>query len=218
MRRVNDESLALIKSWEGLRLNAYKDSGGILTIGYGHTSAAGEPKVVEGMTIDESYAERILRKDLNHFQNAVTKYVKVSLNDNQFSALVSFCFNVGVPQFSKSTLVKKLNRGDYSAVPNELAKWVFVKGKRDDGLVNRRAVESGLWSKGSYVSSNYQKVEKDLDVKPLKTEAVAPVVSVASGVGHLFVGQGPVQWALAITIVIAALVSSVLVFKRYLKS
>ncbi|GHC79294.1 lysozyme [Limoniibacter endophyticus] len=151
-RQINREGLDHIKRWEGVRLVAYRDVAGVLTIGYGHTSNAGAPKVTPGMKITEAEAERILQTDLRKFEKRVSELVKVPLNDNQFAALVSFDFNTGA--LHKSTLLKKLNAGDYDAVPVELMKWVNAGGKRVQGLVNRRASEAGLWAKGEFVSSN----------------------------------------------------------------
>lgn len=148
-RRVNAESLALIKQWEGLRLETYKDVGGVLTIGYGSTS-----DVEPGMKITRAQAHRRLVKDLATAEGAVDSLVKVDLTPNQFGALVSFVFNVGVGAFSKSTLLRKLNAGDYASVPSELARWNKVKGKTVAGLANRRAAEAGLWSRGEFVASN----------------------------------------------------------------
>lgn len=159
MRKVNQEGVDLIKRWEGLELKAYTDSAGVLTIGYGHTSAAGAPKVYAGMTISEPEAEAVLKSDLSKFEERVSRLVKVPLTDNQFAALVSFDFNTGA--LHKSTLLKKLNAGNYEAVPGELSKWVNAGGKKLKGLVNRRAAEAGLWARGSFVSSNTQEVSKD---------------------------------------------------------
>lgn len=151
-RKINAEGVRLIKQWEGLKLNAYRDVAGVLTIGHGHTSAAGIPKVREGMRISDKEAEDILKDDLRKFENRVNSLVKVPLTDNQFAVLVSFDFNTGA--LHKSTLLKKLNGGGYDAVPAELMKWVNAGGKRVQGLVNRRAAEAGLWAKGEFVSSN----------------------------------------------------------------
>lgn len=149
MRKVNAESLALIKQWEGLRLDAYEDVGGVLTIGYGHTATA-----KEGMRITKGQASALLRRDLASAEEAVDRLVKVDLTPNQFGALVSFVFNVGAEAFRKSTLLRKLNAGDYASVPSELARWNKVKGKTVAGLANRRAAEAGLWSRGEFVASN----------------------------------------------------------------
>lgn len=162
-RTINQDGLAHIKRFEGLRLKAYSDVAGVLTIGYGHTSAAGAPKVYAGQTITEADAEKILMSDLAKFEARVSRLVKVPLTDNQFAVLVSFDFNTGA--LHKSTLLKKLNAGDYDAVPAELMKWVNAGGKRVQGLVNRRAAEAGLWAKGEFVSSNTVEAKKAVPVK-----------------------------------------------------
>lgn len=163
MRKINDAGLKLIKQWEGLELVSYKDVAGVWTIGYGHTSAAGIPNVKPGMRINETEAEGILRGDLSKFESRVNSLVKVTLNENQFAALVSFDFNTGA--LHKSTLLKKLNAGDYDAVPSELMKWINAGGKKVKGLVNRRAAEAGLWVKGEFVSSNTVDAEKAINKK-----------------------------------------------------
>lgn len=146
-RRINRAGLAHIKSWEGLRLTAYLDVANVLTIGYGSTG----PHVRPGMKITEEQAEALLKQDLDRFEARVENYVKVPLSDNQFAALVSFDFNTGA--LHKSTLLKKLNAGDYKAVPGELMKWTKAKvgGKLTTvkGLVNRRTSEVGLWKSGA---------------------------------------------------------------------
>lgn len=163
VRRINAAGLSHIMQWEGKRLVAYQDVAGIWTIGYGHTTAAGIPRVREGMRISDKEAEDILKKDLGKFEDRVSRLVKVPLTDNQFAVLVSFDFNTGA--LHKSTLLKKLNEGDYDAVPAELMKWVNAGGKRVQGLVNRRAAEAGLWAKGEFVSSNTVEAKKAVPVK-----------------------------------------------------
>ncbi len=162
-RRINAAGLSHIMQWEGKRLVAYQDVAGIWTIGYGHTTAAGIPRVREGMRISDKEAEDILKKDLGKFEDRVSRLVKVPLTDKQFAVLVSFDFNTGA--LHKSTLLKKLNAGDYDAVPAELMKWVNAGGKRVQGLVNRRAAEAGLWAKGEFVSSNTVEAKKAVPVK-----------------------------------------------------
>lgn len=162
-RRINAAGLSHIMQWEGKRLVAYQDVAGIWTIGYGHTTAAGIPRVREGMRISDKEAEDILKTDLRKFEDRVSRLVKVPLTDNQFAVLVSFDFNTGA--LHKSTLLKKLNAGDYDAVPAELMKWVNAGGKRVQGLVNRRAAEAGLWAKGEFVSSNTVEAKKAVPVK-----------------------------------------------------
>ena len=156
-RKLNETGIEHIKRWEGVRLKAYRCSAGVSTIGVGHTSMAGPPPVYDGMTITREQADEIFRRDIVKYERAVEEAVKVKLSDNQFATLVSLCFNIGPTAFAKSNLVRKLNAGQYDAVPAELMKWVTVKGRRVDGLVNRRAAEAGLWAKGSFVSSRDEK-------------------------------------------------------------
>ncbi|WP_455474747.1 lysozyme [Bartonella sp. B30(2025)] len=215
MRKISKEGFALIKQWEGLRLQSYQDATGIWTIGYGHTSNAGKPFVHKNMSITERTAEEILFQDLKQFEKAVDQAVAVSLTDEQFAALVSFCYNVGIKAFCNSTLLRKLNKGDYEAVPFELQKWTKAGGKRLQGLVNRRAAEAGLWAKGSYVCSNYQRVETKEPTGFIKAEALAPIIGSFSGLGGLLAGNGPVQWAFAVIMVLAACAGVVFVAKRF---
>jgi lysozyme len=141
-RIINTAGLDLIKHFEGLRLEAYQDSGGIWTIGYGHTRG-----VHEGMTCSQHQADAWLEADLSIAEAEVLRVVKVPLNDNQFAALTSFAFNER--GFALSTLVKKLNAGNYASVPDELKKWIYADHKIDPGLVKRRAAEAELFTKGS---------------------------------------------------------------------
>jgi lysozyme len=140
------KGLALIREFEGCELKAYKCPAGIWTIGHGHTTSAGHPAVKQGMTITAKEAEDILKRDLAKFEKAVCEAVKVPLTQEQFDALVSFAFNCGPTNLRNSTLLKKLNAGNYAAVPSELNKWVKAKGKTLKGLVRRREAEGFLWS------------------------------------------------------------------------
>lgn len=142
MRHINEEGLALIKNFEGLHLTAYQCSGHVWTIGYGHTRT-----VRRGMTITPSEAEQLLKEDLFIAERAVARLVQVPLSDNQFSALVSFTFNVGVGNLENATLLKLLNRGWYEQVPAQFARWTKAGGEVLGGLARRRAAEARLWNK-----------------------------------------------------------------------
>ncbi|WP_375651956.1 MULTISPECIES: lysozyme [unclassified Bartonella] len=214
-RKISKDCLYCLKKWEGLRLQSYQDASGVWTIGYGHTKKAGQPTVVEGMVITEKKAETMLLADLRQYERAVEKAVCVNLSDEQFGALVSFCYNVGIAAFQNSTLLKRLNRGDYEAVPTELQKWTKAGGKRLEGLAHRRAAEEGLWAKGAYVSSNYQTVETKQPTGFLKAEALAPIIGSFSGLGGFLAGNGPIQWALAAIMVLAACTGIFFVAKRF---
>ena len=147
-RRVSEEALALIKRWEGLKLQSYKCVAGVWTVGFGHVATA-RP----GMVISETQATRLLMEDLARFEAAIERLVRVPLSDGQFGALVSWAFNVGEGAAARSSLIRKLNAGEYDAVPGELARWNKVDGKVVPGLSNRRAAEAGLWARGSHVAS-----------------------------------------------------------------
>jgi len=216
-RKIGKEGLSHIKQWEGLRIRAYQDVGGIWTIGYGHTAAAGDPKPHSGMVISAIEAEAILARDLRRFEAAVERHVKVALNDNQFAALVSFCYNIGEEAFRRSTLVRKLNQGDYDCVPAELAKWVHTKGRRVQGLVNRRAAEAGLWVRDAFVASHDQTCATIQENPYLKPEVWAPSMGAVAGFSGFVSGQGPFQWALAFIMLISFLLGVWYVIRRIRK-
>lgn len=178
MRHIIPEVRAKLQSFEGNKLKAYKDSAGVWTIGYGHTG----PDVHSGMTISQDRADELMVVDLQRFEAAVEHSVKVPLTDYQFGALVCFAYNVGVGAFQKSTLLKKLNAGNYAAVPGELMKWTKAGGRTLPGLVNRRAAEAGLWAKTSHVAS------RDVAPAPAPTVAHTPATSPANWVATIGAG------------------------------
>jgi lysozyme len=204
-RTINRETLEHVKRWEGLKLTAYPDPGSRngepWTIGYGHTSD-GHMKVYRGLTITPAQAEAALEYDLNETAAAVEELVKVDLSDNQFGALVSFAFNVGVNAFRKSTLLKRLNKGEYEAVPGEMARWNKNDGKVMKGLINRRAAEAGLWAKGEFVSSRGVKAEPEAP-PAVNMETVSWGAGILTSLGAAFSGTGPLQWALAGILVVS---------------
>lgn len=204
-RLVNAETVEHVKRWEGLKLTAYPDpgsrDGNPWTIGYGHTSD-GFMKVHKGLKITEKQAEAALVRDLNETAAEIERLVKVPLTDNQFGALVSFAFNVGVGAFAKSTLLRQLNTGNYGAVPAQLARWNKNDGKVMAGLTNRRAAEAGLWAKGAHVAS--RNVSAEPTSPPMvDKETISWGAGVAATLGAAFTGTGPIQFALAAVIVVA---------------
>lgn len=130
----------LIESHEGLRLTAYKDSVGIPTIGYGHTSNVSLSDVITPEEADE-----FLAIDLHHAETAVYNAVKVPVTQNQFDAMVSLAFNIGGGAFSKSTLVRVLNQNDPLHAAAHFLDWNRAGGKVLDGLTNRRESEMKLF-------------------------------------------------------------------------
>ncbi|MFI8415488.1 lysozyme [Serratia sp. NPDC078593] len=132
----------LIKKFEGLRLHAYQCSANVWTIGYGHTQG-----VRPGDIIIQEEADKFLQLDIVESEHAVNQRVSVPLTQNQFDALVSFVFNVGVGHFSKSTLLKKINADDYDGCAQEFLRWVHVGGVATAGLIKRREAEQALFLK-----------------------------------------------------------------------
>lgn len=142
--KTSQRGIDLIKQFEGLFLKDYDDGVGVRTIGYGHTSVAGPPRVTRGMTITKEQAEDILRDDLAKVEADVSRLVTVPLTQNQFDALVSFHFNTG--GLGRSTALKRLNECKYEAVPDLLKLWNKGGGKVMPGLVRRRSAEAALFA------------------------------------------------------------------------
>lgn len=138
--RTSAVGINLIKRWEGFRSKAYLCPANVWTIGYGHTKTA-----KQGQVISELQAKSLLIRDLAEYEQAVNEMVIVPLTQNQFDALVSFTFNVGTGAFSRSTLLKVLNRGEYEKVASQFGRWVNGGGRKLPGLVNRRKEERKLF-------------------------------------------------------------------------
>lgn len=141
--RISREGINLIKWFEGYREREYLDSAGKRTIGYGHLIRKSER--FEKLTKEE--AEKILLRDLEIAEKAIKENVKVELNQRQYDALISLVYNIGVNNFLKSTLLKKLNSGDYNGAGMEFKKWVYAGGKKIRGLEKRREKEKELFVK-----------------------------------------------------------------------
>ena len=131
----------LIKESEGLRLTAYQCSANVWTIGWGSTRGMDGRLVNEGEQITLDQARELYMRDINIFSGSVRKLVKVKINENQFSALVSLAYNIGLGNFRASTLLRKLNRGDYEGCAGEFWKWRRANGEIVAGLVARRERE-----------------------------------------------------------------------------
>ncbi len=139
--KISDNGLAIIKRFEGCVLHAYKDAVGIWTIGYGHTG----PDVTPGLVIDQAAADALLAKDVERFEQGIGDLVSVPLTQNQFDALVSFTFNVGLGAFKKSTMRAFINDGLFEAAARQFSRWDRAGGKRLAGLTIRRAAEMSLF-------------------------------------------------------------------------
>lgn len=144
--KVNSKGIQLIKSFEGCLLNAYLCPAKVWTIGYGSTQYLDGKPVKQGDKITQQQAEELLIDTVNIFAEGVSKLIKVELNDNQFSALVSFAFNLGIGNLQKSALLKKVNENPNNhMIRTEFAKWNRAGGKVLNGLTRRRNAESQLY-------------------------------------------------------------------------
>lgn len=145
--KTSDTGRRFIEQWEGLLLRAYRDSGGVWTIGYGHTSAAGLPRVRPGMTITKEQADAILASDLASVEADVNHHVTVTLTQNQFDALISFNFNTGA--LDRSNVLKAVNAMAFAQVPADLMMWDHVHGVVIRGLEDRRRAEGELFMRAA---------------------------------------------------------------------
>ena len=159
--QTSQTGINLIKKLEGCKLEAYQCSAGVWTIGYGHTGA----DVFKGKKITQNDAETLLKTDLKRFETAINNLlicgsgsspqacveqdggllIPVDLNQNQFDALVSFIYNIGINAFKNSTMLKYLNRGDFYSAAKEFDRWIYAGGKVSEGLKNRRNAEKTLF-------------------------------------------------------------------------
>lgn len=142
---VSAKGIDLICSFEGLRLTAYDDGVGIWTIGFGTIKYPNGVRVKRGDTCTLEQAKSYMKHDLIEFEHTVNSLVKAPLNQNQFDALVSLTYNIGSGAFKSSTLLKKLNLGDYKGAADQFDVWVNAGGKRMQGLANRRTKEKSLF-------------------------------------------------------------------------
>jgi lysozyme len=139
--QFTDAGFKLLKEFEGCSLTAYQDQGGKWTLGYGHALG-----VKAGDTLpDEMAAALLLSQDVQELVPIVSKLVKSTLTDNQFSALVCFAFNVGTGNLSQSTLLNCINTGHIDHAPAEFTRWVKVNGIPNEGLMRRRLAERDLF-------------------------------------------------------------------------
>ena len=138
--KISEEGKALIKKFEGCELEAYKCPAGVWSIGFGFTK-----DVKEGDVWSQAHAEEMLDIELEEYEEYVSDLVDVPLNENQFSSLVAWCYNLGPTNLVQSTLLSKLNAGIYEDVPHEIKRWNKANGEVLEGLVRRREAEALLF-------------------------------------------------------------------------
>lgn len=133
--------LELVKRFEGFRAKPYLCPAGVPTVGYGHTEGVS----LSDPAISREMAEALLVKDLVAFAAGVARMLSAPVSQNQFDALVSFAYNVGLGNLQRSTLLRRVNAGDVAGAAREFAKWTKAKGIELPGLMKRRAAERALF-------------------------------------------------------------------------
>lgn len=144
---IKQSTLDLIKSFEGCRLEAYKDIVGVPTIGCGNTYYEDGSKVKIGDTLTQEGADRLLANTLKIYANAINKLVTSNINQSQFDSLVSFCYNIGIKGFTGSSVLRLVNKNtdDYERISGAFQLWSKAGGKTIQGLLNRRIKEANLF-------------------------------------------------------------------------
>ena len=138
--KISKKGIELITAFEGLRLEAYLCPANVWTIGYGHTN-----NVKKDDCCTKEQAIEFLKSDLKFFEDGIKKLVKIELNQNQFDALVSFVFNIGLGAFKNSTMLKFLNKNHLPLAAGQFDRWIFANGKKINGLIKRRKAEKELF-------------------------------------------------------------------------
>lgn len=146
-RNISEKGFTLIREFEGLQLEAYKDTGGVWTIGFGTIKYPNGISVKKGDVCTTQQAEQWLKNDCKWVDTCLDKNIKVNLNQNQFDALASFVYNIGETAFVKSTMLALLNENSLTLAASQFDRWVYDNGKKIQGLVNRRSKEKALFEK-----------------------------------------------------------------------
>ena len=140
---ISSDSMNLITKYEGLRLESYDDGTGVWTIGYGTTR-----NIRPGMKITKEQAYNFLMHDIRIIEAELNKLIYVQLRQNEFDALVSLVYNIGINAFKHSTMLKYIENSNFDKAANEFERWVYADGRKLQGLVNRRAAEKELFIGG----------------------------------------------------------------------
>jgi len=166
IRKIYDRGIELTRESEGFRGRLYNDVANYCAIGYGHliklAPCDGNESSEFRAGISESRATEILRQDLEKAQRGIMTLVGAELTDGQYAALCDFVFNVGVGNFRKSTLRKRVNAGDFDRVPFEFRRWIYVDGRKLSGLAKRREKEIKLFFEEIGVPRAIPPVDVDL--------------------------------------------------------
>ncbi|CAM4282827.1 lysozyme [Acinetobacter pragensis] len=142
---ISDKGYALIRELEGFKADAYLDTGGVWTIGFGTIKYPDGTRVRKGDVCTRGQAEVWLKNDSAWVDTCLDRTVKTKITQTQFDALASFVYNIGETAFVKSTMLTLINQNNLTGAANQFDRWVFDNGKRVQGLVNRRLKEKSLF-------------------------------------------------------------------------
>ena len=181
--KITQEAIDIVKEFEGLRLDAYLDPVGVVTIGYGYTNRAGYGPAVEmGDKWTEALAEEMLAVGLEKFADEIAPLFKQQPNPHQFGAFVSLAYNIGTPAFAKSTALKRWNAGDMVGCAEAMAWFNKAGGKVLRGLVRRREAEVALFLK-DYAEPKPAAPDAPRESVAQSTTVQASAIQIASGAG-----------------------------------
>jgi lysozyme len=219
--RINKATVDLVKKWEGLRLEAYKDSVGVWTIGYGTTARAGlgiDPKA--GMKITGAEAETYLRRGLEKFAKKIEGGFTRQPTPNQFGAMLSLAYNIGSGAFLRSTALKRFNSGDLQGAAQAMTWFNKAGGKVLRGLSNRRAEEAALFLSDTPPEEANQTPDPEKTSIGQSTTAITAIAQVGTavggGVGAIAALDGTAQNILVLLFALIAL-GSVWIFRERIK-
>ena len=207
---ISDAALDLIKEFEGLRLDAYLDPVGIVTIGYGYTNEAGfGPGVSMGDTWTAQQAEDMLREGVHRFANNIQPHFTIKPNPDQFGAFVSLAYNIGWQSFVKSTALKRWNAGDVEGAAEAVTWWNKAGGKVLRGLVRRREAEAALISAQGPVGKVMVDTPREKPVQSSTVKASAGQIAgaVGGGIGAVATLDGNAQLVAIVGCVLVALLA-----------
>jgi lysozyme len=185
--QMNETGLKLLRDFEGCKLNAYLDVAGVWTIGYGHTRTARE-----GMTITKKAADALLARDLAEFERGVYAACSEEPNANQFAAMVSLAFNIGLAGFQRSTVLRRHNAGDFTNAAKAFSMWNKAGGQVRAGLTRRRAAEAALYLTPV---DDHRQTTSSATVESADGKRVTPARVAASIGGALTIAQQAVAQA-----------------------
>ena len=202
--KTSDNGIALIKEFEGFVAEPYLDAAGVPTIGYGNTFYAnGQPVLMKDEAITEKQAETLMLNVLAKFESGVSELVHIPLNQNQFDALVSLAYNIGLSAFKNSTLLERLNAGLYKDAAEQFLRWVYADKVVLKGLQTRRQKEKTLFLMA------VDKQEKQEMLNGYKTY-IGIAISVISALAAAFGKDWGIDWAgfeVAVTAAVGAIIS-----------